>query len=128
MGPLCKVCGKPVPKQTRSLSFTPAALNGRQNGERGKHTIYLDEDQRPRSVEEAQRYSNQPILSVKRYGTPTIHSMNTWDGESYVWGGHFHAQGCAAQFGQAMAENFPDYSMKAFKEAMAAREAKEQPA
>jgi hypothetical protein len=116
--PLCKVCGKPVPKLTRSVSFVPATLNKRQNGERGTHSIYLDEELRPTTVAEAMRYSNEPLISVQRYGGKHIGSFNTWDGESYVYGGHFHAQGCAAKFGEAMARQHPTMAMPAYHAAI----------
>jgi len=127
MGPLCKHCGKPIPKATRHFGFTPATLNNRENGQRfnSGYGMYLDEELRPKTVEECRRYVNDQIISVGRGPGNYIYSIHTWDGESYVWGGHFHSQSCAAQFGLGMAHNFPTYSTSTYREALKARDEKD---
>lgn len=105
-GPLCKCCGKPVPKKIIWKSWARAS------------------DDPPKSkAEAAARFSNYQMVSAKlhSYGDMKdqfVFSASFWDGESYEWGGHFHAQGCAARFGLGMAEKFPAYSMPAYKEAL----------
>ena len=121
-GPLCKQCGRAVPKLTRHFGFIPATANRRVNGDRGERCMYLHEDQRPRTKEEAQRYVNEPIISVSKYGQERISSVTTWDGESYVWGGHFHSQTCAAEFGLGMAKQFPTYATDKHRHAVAFRD------
>jgi hypothetical protein len=106
-GPLCKVCGKKVPKHIRWQSWG-----------------FRDEDA-PRTTEEAARRSNYPLVSVRLSESsvigPFVQFASYWDG-TYEWGGHFHAQRCAALFGESMAGLFPGYSMPAYKDAMAARD------
>lgn len=121
--PLCKVCGKPVPKETTRVSFGCRVDDRR--------STWISLTAKPASLEEAQRLVNGRILHVDRQGyspdSPDaipkggITGVTAWDGESYAWGGHFHAQGCAAQFGWAMANQFPDHAMPAYREAMAKR-------
>jgi hypothetical protein len=115
MNPLCKVCGKPVPKVTRSVSFGCRT-------ERRYSTGHLQLTEKPANLAEAQRFINGRIISHKwswRDEDPRwIESVNVWDGESYVWGGHFHAQGCAAEFGEAMAALHPRMAMPAYHAAI----------
>lgn len=118
MGPLCKCCGKPVPKRMVTHNFGVTR-------DRSSSPWWRHHPEKPLSRDELQRLVNGEIVSLKmswRGESPRyIESANVWDGESYVWGGHFHAQGCAATFGQSMAELFPDYTMSAYKAAMAKR-------
>lgn len=114
-GPLCKVCGKPIPKVGVSHEF----------GRNRPVSWGVGHPEKPKTLAEAQRLVNGQIISIKKSwrsdGPQWIESANVWDGESYAWDGHFHAQSCAAQFGRAMAALFPRHSMPAYKEAMAAR-------
>ena len=124
MGPLCKVCGKPVPKETTRVSF------GCRVDDRSSPT-WINLTAKPASLEAAQALVNGRILHLSRQGYQPddpnaiprdgIVSATVWDGESYAWGGHFHAQGCAARFGWSMADLFPDHAMPAYREAMAQR-------
>jgi hypothetical protein len=121
-GPLCKVCGKPVPKTTVSHNFGQKVASRR-------YASWIDHIEKPANRAEAQRLINGQIISVQwswrnEPGPRYIISANVWDGESYAWGGHFHAQGCAAVFGANMADLFPEYSMPAYKRARNAQAAK----
>lgn len=114
-GPLCKVCGKPIPKVTTTHEF----------GRDKPLSWGVGHPEKPTTRAEVQRLVNGVVLSTTKSwrgdGPQFIQSANVWDGESYAWGGHFHAQSCAAQFGESMAGLFPTYSMPAYKAAMAAR-------
>ena len=111
--PLCKVCGKPVPKRWTHHAF------GRP--EKEQHEFWRTYTEKPATQEEAQRLvGNRPIVSTSGW-MGAIDSAKTWDGESYEWGGHFHSQGCAARFGQSMADLFPDHAMPEYRAAVAAQ-------
>lgn len=118
-GPLCKVCGKPVPKIGSYVAFggsTGSFANSRR-------------EERPRSREEVARVVNGSILSVSWHYAEDdlgrwISSAHVWDGVSYAHRGHFHAESCAAAFGRAMADTFPDYAMPDYREAMVLRATK----
>jgi hypothetical protein len=116
-GPLCKVCGKPVPKKTVSHCFGVTDRSG--------YATLIYHPEKPATRADAQRLINGQIISMKmswRSEEPRyVASVNAWDGETYEWGGHFHAQGCAARFGWGMAMEFPDRAYPPYREAMAAR-------
>jgi hypothetical protein len=124
--PLCKVCGKPIPKTTTTHNFGCRVASRR-------YESVIDHTEKPATRAEAQRLVNGEIISIRRQGyqpsSPDeiprggITSAHVWDGESYAWGGHFHAQGCAAQFGLGMAKQFPDHATPAHREAVAAQKA-----
>lgn len=101
-GPNCIVCGKPIKKIMRSLSFISATANGRLNGDRsdGGTTIYMDNEYRPQTKEEAQRFTNHEITRVQFSGD-RVFSITWWEGE--YEDPHFHSQTCAATFGRRMA-------------------------
>jgi hypothetical protein len=70
------------------------------------------EDQ-PRTVEECQRLSNYPVISVSGYGAekprewwPFISWFETWDGESYV-DPDFCTKLCAEKYGRRAAQELP---------------------
>ncbi|HEY1448408.1 MAG TPA: hypothetical protein VGF33_07705 [Caulobacteraceae bacterium] len=116
--PLCKVCGKPAPKITVTHWFG--------NDRPGHPGVSVNHPEKPATREEAQRLVNGEIVSMKmswrsEAGPRYVASANVWDGESYLWDGHFHAQGCAAAFGLAMAKQFPDHAMPAYRKALGAR-------
>ncbi|HLY77853.1 MAG TPA: hypothetical protein VKQ70_00650 [Caulobacteraceae bacterium] len=129
--PLCRTCGKLIPKRTTSLRFGCAPVEAERR---------LGRVERPATREEAQRYVNGEITQV-RYSTRAsedaghgmtrvvfvpryIGEVTYWDGESYQ-DDAFDSLGCAAQFGRSMARQFPDYAMPAYREAKARRAAKE---
>jgi len=99
-GPRCIVCNKPIKKIMRGLTFIPATGNGRQNGDRKDHYVYLDPELRPATVEEAQRYTNNAIIRHSMSGGK-VFDITWWEGE--YEDPHFHSQTCAAAFGRRMA-------------------------
>lgn len=121
MNPLCKVCAKPIPKQMTHHSFGASEYQMK----RGQHEFWRCYPERPSSKEEAQRLvGNRPIVSANgSLDGQGMDSATTWDGESYAWDGHFHAQGCAAVYGTwaASRPELADFAYPAYRDAMAAR-------
>lgn len=87
--PLCRYCGKPIAKKTRSVFFgDDFATHARPDD------MFTYRAERPRSKEEAQRLLNHQVVSVKwargeeyaakQAGFDHITHATTWDGESYV--------------------------------------------
>lgn len=113
-GPLCRCCGKPVPKKTVWKSW-------------------MKYEDAPKTKAEAAARSNLQLVSASVHSyhadgsEPFIFSATYWDGESYQWDGHFHAQSCAAEFGRwaAGTDMLKDWAMPPYHEAMAARRAKQ---
>lgn len=84
-GPLCRCCGKSIPKRTDT------------------HYFRHDADP-PMTRAEAQRRVNQQIISVNysRYdGMRYVHRVGVWDGATFapVYG-YFCTLACAADFGR----------------------------
>lgn len=112
--PLCRCCGKPVPKKTVWKTWNR----------------YEDA---PKTKAEAAARSNMKMISAdfhsyhSDHSEPFIFSATYWDGVSYKWSGHFHAQSCAAEFGEwaAGTDQLKTWAMPAYHEAIKAREEKE---
>jgi ATP-dependent phosphoenolpyruvate carboxykinase len=86
--PLCRYCGKPIPKKTDIVWF---------NGI--KH--------RPASRADVQRLVNGQVVSVSwHHDRSFIYRAGIWDGESYA-DKFFDTQTCAARFGRWAARNTP---------------------
>lgn len=127
IAPRCLNCRKPLKKQTTSYLFQnpreylpagtrPGPLGhnypvaeraAKPEGSREQvlpysWTIYVSEANRPRTKAECQRFSNHPIVSVKRgYNPEKISSFGVWDGESYQRSyDHFCTNDCAGRFAQ----------------------------
>lgn len=102
--PLCRWCGKPIAKRTVSHWFGQGSQEG--------SGYWINHAERPKTVDEAQRFVNGQIVSVRRRGyggaAGEISSVGVWDGESYR-DDDFHADTCARAFGYAMAEKFPTW-------------------
>lgn len=95
--PHCITCKKPLQKHTHTIIFTdpdnPIDLNGVVRAK-----VY--------SKEEAQRYTNQEVISVKRGVKGTVFSAGVWDRTSYGHDGRslFCCVKCGESFGISMAE------------------------
>lgn len=76
--PCCAWCDRPARKRVTYLDFSMGS--------------------RPKTKEEAQRRTNQQIISVKKFGDE-IYSANVWDGETYIH--PFCTNACAMAFGYA---------------------------
>jgi hypothetical protein len=98
--PRCRYCAKKLKKLTRPLYFGRA----RDSNDGWSQ----DFKAKPRTPQEAQRFSNQVIVSAS-YSTPPegeryIYKASSWDGESYEKRhGYFCSINCAANMGQLMA-------------------------
>lgn len=122
-GPLCRYCGKPIPKVTHCVWF------GATTERRDRYSTHLAAPE-PATKAEAQRLVNQRIVSVRRNsygaGNGLINQVTTWDGESYR-DQHFCNQAHAADFGRAAAammldDGRPQIAMPAYWQAMEARD------
>lgn len=100
--PKCIVCGKPIAKRMIRKSFISATLNRRQNYEQEGPVIYLDEEFRPKTIEEAARFTNHTILRVGMMAD-YIFDITWWEG-GYE-DEFFHSQRCAAKQGYASAQH-----------------------
>jgi hypothetical protein len=114
-GPRCIVCGRRIAKNTRSLRFERpwgTHVEGERAVLHGGYmvTVYLAE--RPRTRAEAQRYTNEPIISSKRGVDGTLSEVRTWDGESYR-DPYFCTNRCAQQQGYAAAQHGHRFTWKA---------------
>lgn len=80
--PLCRYCGKPIAKRTRTVFF------GRQQQKLDDY--WSERTEKPRSKQEAQRLLNAEIVSVSWSaigdddGNKYVHKVTTWDGVRYV--------------------------------------------
>lgn len=109
--PLCRACGKPIPKHTNKVSF------GETYSKRFQNT-------RPVSIEEARKLVNTQIVA-RRWTTPTrleqgeyvptgeprfISEISTWDRESYI--DEFFCKGACAQSYAYMCVSSPNNKAK----------------
>lgn len=114
-GRKCIVCGRGIPKrlqtiwfraptETRTLQFigeVQGKPDGTREGSAGMTTLYLAD--RPRTKEDAARYTNDRILRVRMDGE-FLSSATTWDGESYS-DKYFCRDKCAVAQGYASAQH-----------------------
>ncbi len=110
----CIVCGKPIAKATTTVYFKDAESFRREPGSReesyGGQQVELFVTERPRTKSEAQRYLNQPIVSIRRSGE-FVYSAGIWDGESFT-NQYFHSNECAILQGIASARGGHRYTWK----------------
>ena len=126
MRPLCRYCGKPIPKKTNGLYFGVAPVEA----EKGRGRV-----ERPVDKAEAQRFVNGEITSV-RYDTRAredaanghtrtievaryVCQAMFWDGESFV-DRYFCCGEHARRFGYFAVEN-PAFDTKAYADALRAQ-------
>lgn len=79
--PLCRYCGKPIGKRTKTIMFGCVEQETRDS------EWLATRSEKPVNREEVQRLVNQTLVSV-RYtqeyeGDRYIHQANVWDGSSY---------------------------------------------
>lgn len=110
--PLCRSCGTAIKKWTVTVYVKPEPTKFDH-----PHALsrYAYTPQRPVSVDDCRKLTNQQIVSVKRShetldgertGKSWIDSFNEWDGETYD--DEFFCTGrCARTFAYAMARQFP---------------------
>jgi hypothetical protein len=114
--PLCRWCGKPIPKWTRNLYFGQSPRSD---------AFSRSFAEKPANREDAQRLVNEKIVSVRYWDTPDeprhVHMASSWDGESYT-DQFFHSADCARAMGYAAAHN--GWTAEAYDTATAARRTK----
>lgn len=105
--PLCRWCGKAIPKKTRTLHFEATEHPSHKSVAEWADYSY---GPRPATKAEAQTRTNALVVSVQRvgYGTDAtlIRSVGTWDGESYR-DPYFCNGDHARSFGYMMAKEHP---------------------
>jgi hypothetical protein len=74
MAPLCRLCGKPIPKSTRALWF------GEQSTSRYAWLAYFTE--KPATRAEAARFDNGRIINIRwSHDRTFIRRATAWNGE-----------------------------------------------
>lgn len=111
--PLCRTCGKPIPKKTVRHWFGRSAY--RNEG------FYVDHPEKPHSKAEVQRLTNDQVVSIRKYSTGEIYAAGTWDGESYV-SEYFCTDGCARSYGYFAVRCAPELRTKSYADAAAAQD------
>jgi hypothetical protein len=100
--PLCRYCGKPIPKATRVVWLHPRPLTDHEEEDGGAMWRHVSVEELPCNLAECQRLTNQQILQV-RYGTKgSITHFHEWDGKSYK-DQYFCKGDCAKRFGYVAA-------------------------
>lgn len=107
--PLCRSCGKPIAKRTTMHQLLMSRSSQTRHDTEFWKTITVD--QLPATREQCKAYTNQPIVSIRRYRGEQIWAFTTWDGRSYV-DLYFCTGRCAQAFGYLMAQ--AGYSTKAY--------------
>jgi hypothetical protein len=113
-GPLCRTCGKPIAKRVHIHWFGQL-----RDERRGWYTSHVE---RVATKAEAQRFTNDEIVSVRLNSDRSINRVGTWDGESYA-DVFFCKNACATAFGYFAATNRPDLVSAAYDKALRAQEA-----
>jgi len=101
-GPLCRCCGKSIPKRT--ITYHVMEPDSVQSISESPFWKTVRPPHRLTSKAECQRYTNHPIVSVRYsdYKGRHVTSFSAWDGESYE--DPFFCNGtCARDFAYLMA-------------------------
>ncbi len=109
--PLCRCCGKPIPKKTIVHYFGKRASKN--------YGWWVDHTQFPGDKAEVQRLTNQRVIRMGKTRDGQIFKATVWDGESYV-SRYFCKDQCARAFGY-FALDHPGYETAAYAAAVAAR-------
>jgi hypothetical protein len=131
--PLCRNCGKPIRKSTRTIRFGARADSDRP------WPYGIERTAKPTSFEEAARLTNQQIVGV-RWTVPSrlkdgdfvdtgeprfISEAFVWDGETFD-DDLFDTGRCAQEFGRNVARSH-NLAAPAYNRAILARNTKETP-
>jgi hypothetical protein len=117
--PLCRYCGKPIGKRTKTIMF------GGSEGANRDSDWLATRAEKPRTREEVQRLVNQTLVSVRYVGKNEderyIHQASVWDGVSYK-DDYFCSTDHAEHFAYAVVQS-PDntLSTQAYRDALDAQ-------
>lgn len=111
--PKCIVCGRAIAKTTKSIYFyVPGPGSDFKVGDRqGTFTVTLYVAERPANRQEAQRHTNDRIISSRTDSHGRISTIGTWDGESYR-DKYFCTNQCAMDQGYASAKHGARFTWK----------------
>jgi hypothetical protein len=118
--PLCRYCGKPIGKRTKTIMF------GCFEQETRDSQWLATRHEKPTSREEVQRLTNQSLVSVRYVreyeGERYIHQASVWDGSSYK-DDYFCTTDHAQAFAYAVVQS-PDNKLttQAYTKALAAQQ------
>lgn len=112
--PLCRWCGKPLRKASRTVHVERAANEGKTHKAASNYSRAIFTDSPPTNKAECQKLTNQQVISVSY--TPLyedgekigrkLSSFGEWDGESYIGlGGFFCTSDCAMELGISAARH-----------------------
>jgi hypothetical protein len=119
--PLCRFCGNPIAKTTVTVQFVENGSNTNSPSGNWRQRVGA-----PRTREEAQRFVNEPIQTVKFLGDgddKRIVKLTAWDGESYL-DEHFCKDSCAQFFGRMIAKAKPDWASETYWKKLAEQKAR----
>lgn len=117
--PLCRYCGKPIGKRTKTIMF------GEAFGAVRDSEWLASRSEKPQTREEVQRLVNQTLVSVRYVGKDSderyIHQASVWDGVSYS-DDYFCSTDHAEQFAYAVVQSPENtLSTQAYREALDAQ-------
>lgn len=84
--PLCRYCGDPIRKRTRTVYLRERELQSHERSH-GDYARYLRVDVLPSTIDECRKLTNHQVVSIKRHRDPernAVSYFSEWDGESYT--------------------------------------------
>jgi hypothetical protein len=126
--PLCRYCGKPIPKRTTTVWFEETQEDVDRKAPTATFYRYLVGS--PMTKEDAQSLVNETIVHITRgafrngrFDKAYIGRASTWDGTSYT-DDHFCKRECAEDFGHIVARDRPELATAAYNAALKKQKAK----
>ena len=113
--PLCRYCGEPIAKATRTVWLHDRPLTEHERCDGGMIFRHLFVEQLPPTIEDCRKLTNWEVLAVKR-SRGTVDLFSEWDGQSYK-DQYFCKADHAKRFGYAAAAS--GQGMPAYNKAMA---------
>jgi len=108
--PRCRWCGRPLRKRTRKTNVHVRRPDFTRTLSNGQFWRDIEVDEPLRTIEDAQRVTDRPIVHVKMFaeldGSKSIAWIHDWDGTSYETRYDFFCtNNCAAQMGRSAARD-----------------------